>query len=127
MTHPGHVNDIPDPGIDELQQRPPELWAPPNIPVTIEGTPRVLLVGNRTCSPFATNLTTSPQLILGEELNRACVTLVGSAAWNYRSATNAQAVPVPASVALVLTHVQKIYADASGACTLSAFPEYHGD
>jgi hypothetical protein len=123
----GHIDDIPDPGIDELQQRPPELWAPPNIPVTIEGTPRVLIVGNRAGSPFAMNLTTAPQHVLGEEPNRAAVTLIGSAAWNYRSTSNAQDVPVPANVPLVLHHTLRMFANAGGACTLSVFPEYHGD
>lgn len=127
MTHPGHIDDVPTPGIDELQQRDPELWAPPNIPVTVEGTPRVLVVGNRTHSAMVMNLTAAAQHVLGDEPNRAVVTLIGSAPWNYQHTRNAQNVPVPASVPLVLTHVQRFYANASGTCTLSVFAEYHGD
>ena len=127
-AHSGHIDGIPEPGIDELQQRDPELWAPAAVPVTIEGTPRVLMAGNRSCNPFSMAMTTTPQHVLGQELNRAVVTLIGSAAWNYvADKTNAQAVPVPANVPLVLTHVGRIYASAGGACTLSVFPEYHGD
>lgn len=126
MTH-GNVDDIPAPGIDELQQRPPELWAPESVPVTIEGTPRVLMAGNRRWAAMSFPLTTTPQHILGDEPARSVVTLIGSAAWSIHSDRNGSAVAIPASVPIVLSHQAKIYASSSASADLSVLVEYHGD
>jgi hypothetical protein len=127
MTTHGNVDDIPDPGVDELQQRPPELWAPGAVPVEIEGTPRVLMAGNRRWAAFVTGLTTTPTHILGNEPARSCVTLIGSAAWSIKSGKSAAAVPIPANVPIVLTHQGEIYATSSASADLSVMAEYHGD
>lgn len=126
MGH-GNVDDIPDPGINELQQRPPELWTPEAVPVQIEGTPRVLMAGNRKWAAFMTGLTSTPQHILGDEPARSVVTLIGSAAWSIESDRNSQAVTIPANVPIVLTHQAKIYASSSASADLSVLAEYHGD
>ena len=126
MTH-GNVDDIPDPGIDELQQRPTELWAPGAVPVEIEGTPRVLMAGNRRWAAFVSPLTSIAQHVLGEEPARSVVTLIGSAAWFIHSDRNGQACPIPSGTPIVLTHQAKIYASSTASADLSVLAEYHGD
>lgn len=124
----GQVTDIPDPDLDQLQQRPPEITGVPNVPVEIVGTPRVLQAPNRSWSVSTLLLTTSPQHVVGDEPNRAVVTLCADADWLV--ATHRQTAPKrwPANVPLVLTHNQEVFAStATGSPNLTIIAEYHAD
>ena len=123
----GEVTDIPDPGVDELQQRPPEIWAPDAIPVEIVGTTRVLQAPNRTWACQAISLSTNACHVVGDEPNRSVVTIVGDADWRIHTNRNAAGKRWPANVPVVLTHQQPIYASAAGTATLTVIAEYHGD
>lgn len=124
------INDVPDPGVDDLQQRPAELWAPINVPVDVQGVVRVLLAPNRSNSPSEYTLASGdgPAHILGDDPSRACATLIGSAEWKYYTKSNGQGVRWPADVPLVITHHGAVYATtAATSCVLTCIAENHGD
>lgn len=124
------INDIPDPGMDELQQRPTELWAPPNVPVSVDGIVRVLIVPNRTSAATETLIATGdqPAHILGDDPARAVATLIGSAEWKYYPKSNGAGVRWPADVPLVITHHGGVWATtAATTCTITCIAENHAD
>ena len=124
----GDVTSIPDPDLDELQQRPPEITGVPNVPVEIVGTPRVLQAPNRSWAALGMVLTTTAQHVLGDEPNRAVATLCADADWLVAVHRNTAAKRWPANVPLVLTHGCEVFAStATGSPNLTVIAEYHAD
>lgn len=124
------INDVPDPGMDELQQRPPELWAPPNVPVRVEGLVRVLVAPNRTSSATETIIANGdgPAHVLGDDPSRALAILIGSAAWKYYPKQNGAGVRWPADVPLVISHHGPVWVTtAATTCTITCITEDHAD
>jgi hypothetical protein len=124
------INDVPDPGVDELQQRPPELWAPVNVPVEVQGLVRVLIAPNRTSSALETTIATgdAPSHVLGDDPARACATLIGSAAWKYYPKSNGAGVRWPADVPLVITHHGPVWVGTTAeTCIITCIAENHAD
>lgn len=129
MTHPDHlVTSVPDPDLDKLQQRQPEITGVPNVPVEIVGTPRVLNAPNRDWACQSMVLSTVLSHVVGNEFNRAVLTLCADGDWLVSTARGKPGKRWPANVPLVLTHSEEVWAGcATGTPTLTFIAEYHAD
>lgn len=124
------IDGIPDPGVDQLQERPASEWKPDAVHVIVDGNPRVLNAPNRSCSATQTTIATGdPKAhLMGEQDSRAVATLIGSAAWCYHTSRSGQAVRWPADVPLVITHKGEVYATTTAtSCVISVIAEYQAD
>jgi len=133
---PVPIEDPPSPPLYELQQRDIPL---PSIPVRIDNPVQVRRMPNKGGPAFVTTLTAgTPEHILGADLRRARVTLIGyptadesqDVLWYYMSGRTGQRCPIASYTPLVLEHCDEIWAQgqlSSNGMDLVAIVELYAD
>jgi len=124
---PTYVEDPPDPDLPELQQRDLPM---PTVPVQVTEKVRTLHLPNRSSSVETFHMDTTLRRVLAGDPKRARTTLVSAVAWNYARKGTGMTAPIPANVAITITHCDDVWASITtpgAADNLAVIGEYWAD
>jgi len=111
-----HVEDPPNPDLDDLQQRQPVI---PAVAVEVQGAVRVHRLPSRNSTVTTETLTDGVVThVLGADLGRARATLVCASSWFYMRAKTGVQAPIPAGVPIVIEHADAVYATITGSAAV---------